>query len=587
VPRSGIGFLNKLTGNDDLVIRASISLRSFTVPYQYFWNNASNYGSFFYQFGTVMPTCAAAPCAAGTYIPGSVSLGQPLPAFLTTPASYQAVSPASQFTFNNGQFNNGINGFGRGIGQPYTLSWTVGIQRRFGASRALEVRYSANSTKNQWISYNLNEVNIFENGFLQEFTNAQNNYNVCVANAAACVAAAGDPVGSTNRYFSNLGLPGQVSVPILTGAFTGSTTGSQTQANFRGSGNNFVTLLNTGQAGAMANTLSGNSATPYFCNLVGSSFGPCLTNAGYTGAGAGFDINFFQANPFGARIPVTMMNDDGYSNYNSLQVDFRQQLWHGLQFDANYTWGHTLGVSTPNDWTGSFTQFTLRDLRNSYGPTLFDIRHTVHVAATYDLPFGKGRAFANSSNWLDKIAGGWNVGTIMTYQTGLPSRINSGYLTFNNLADSGINLTGITRKQLQNAIGVFRFPGTNRVSLIDPQLLTTSVNASGVTTFTSANLAMLTPNTTPGVFAPPLYIYGPHGFFDDISISKTIPVTERWRFSLQALFINAFNHPVFGQGQTPLQGINVRSSNFGTAAGPTNNPDGFGRQIEFRLNINF
>ncbi|MGH9815345.1 MAG: TonB-dependent receptor, partial [Candidatus Acidiferrales bacterium] len=317
-------------------------------------------------------------------------------------------------------------------------------------------------------------------------------------------------------------------------------------------------------------------------------FTPCATNAGFVGPGAGFPINFFQANPYGARIPVTMMNDDGYSNYNSLQIDFRQQLWHGLQFDANYTWSHTLGVSTPNDWTGAFTQFTLRDLKHSYGPTLFDLRHVVHVGATYDLPFGRGKQLlSGSSRAVDHIVGGWTVGTIMTYQTGFPVRLSTGFQTFNNLADSGVNLNGISREQLQNAVGVFRFPGTNRVSLINPNLLNTSTNASGAVIFNSADTSLLTPHTTPGQFAPPLYIFGPHGFYDDISISKSFVITERWRFSLQTLLINAFNHPVFGQ--TTNWGIptNIRGSNFATVNSQTNDPGGFGRQIEFRLNIHF
>jgi hypothetical protein len=578
VPRFGNGFLGRLTGNDDLVIRASISLRSFTVPYQYFWNNASNYGGFFYQFATLQPTCSATPCPTGSYGPGSVSLGQTFPAYLTSPASYQAVAPASQFTFTNGQFNNGINGFADDISQPYTLGWTVGIQRKFGPSRALEIRYSANTTKNQWISYNLNEVNVFENGFLQEFNNARNNLAI------------------NGNSFANLNpTGGTVPVPILTAAFTGSQTGSQTNSNF--ASGTFINLLNTGAVGSFANTLSGVSGTPYFCNLVGTAFAPCVNNVNYRGpdgilgtpddAGGGFPINFFQANPYGARIPVTMMNDDGYSNYNSLQIDFRQQLWHGLQFDANYTWSHTLGVSTPNDWTGSFTQFTLRDLKHSYGPTLFDLRHVMHVAATYDLPFGKGKQFANQGGVLDKIVGGWTVGTIMTYQTGFPFRVNGGYLTFNNLADGGVILNGVSASELQSAVGVFRFPGTPRVSLIDPQYLNTSTSASGQTIFNSANLSLISANTTPGEFAPPLYLNGPHGFYDDISISKEIPITERWRFSLQALFINAFNHPVFGQTTNAGVGGNIRGSNWATAGGPTNNPDGFGRQIEFRLNISF
>jgi hypothetical protein len=320
---------------------------------------------------------------------------------------------------------------------------------------------------------------------------------------------------------------------------------------------------------------------------VGASFTPCATNIGYVGAGAGFPINFFQVNPYGARIPVTMMNDDGYSNYHSLQIDFRQQLWHGLQFDANYTWSHTLGVSTPNDWTGSFTQFTLRDLKQSYGPTLFDLRHVTHISATYDLPFGKGRAFANQGGIVDKLVGGWNIGTIVTYQTGFPFRLSNGYLTFNNLADGGLILNGITRDQLQDAVGVYRFSNTPRVSLINPTFLNMTTNASGQVVFTSANQTFLQPSTTPGVIQPPIYLFGPHGFFDDISITKNVPVTERVRVNLQALLINAFNHPVFGQGQGANAGVAIRSTNFGTTNSVTSNQGGFGRQIELRLNIAF
>jgi hypothetical protein len=104
-----------------------------------------------------------------------------------------------------------------------------------------------------------------------------------------------------------------------------------------------------------------------------------------------------------------------------------------------------------------------------------------------------------------------------------------------------------------------------------------------------ANPAFITANTTPGTISPPLYLYGPHGFYDDISISKQIPITERWRFTFQSELLNAFNHPVFGQRTTPV-GSNIRSSSWFTG-GPTNSSQGgdsrFGRQIEFRANISF
>ena len=54
----------------------------------------------------------------------------------------------------------------------------------------------------------MNEVNVFENGFLQEFKNAQNNLAM---NMAAGV-----------NSFQNLGRPGQVTLPIFDGFATDS-----------------------------------------------------------------------------------------------------------------------------------------------------------------------------------------------------------------------------------------------------------------------------------------------------------------------------------------------------------------------------
>ena len=55
------------------------------------------------------------------------------------------------------------------IRNPYVEEWNFGIQRELGHSSALEVRYVGNMAMHAWLSYDLNEVNIFENGFLQEF----------------------------------------------------------------------------------------------------------------------------------------------------------------------------------------------------------------------------------------------------------------------------------------------------------------------------------------------------------------------------------------------------------------------------------
>lgn len=581
-PRMESGILHRMLGQDTTVIRGGYQLRKFTIPYQYFWDNASNFGTFFYQFGTITSNSTPAP---GNFTPGSLSLGQALPPLALSPPSYQASAPVSQFTFIGG--SPGVNGIKQNIGQPYTESWNFGIQRRLGPETVLEVRYVGNRTLHQWINLNTNEVNIFENGFLQEFKNAQSNLNICTNNAAACKAAqatAGvSAANQTAANFANWGLPGQVALPIMTAAFTGSTTGAQTSNQFRSS--TFVPFLTNGAAGSFASRLATNGAAPFLCNMVGSAaFTPCSTNAGLNVAGAGFPINFWQANPYAARGTSAgntgLMTDAGYSSYNALQVDFRQHNFHGMQFDANYTFGKTLGIlpgGSGNDWTGAFTGFTLRNLRDSYVPAAFDARHVVHVNATADLPFGKGKRWANSNAVLDRIVGGWNLGSIVTWQSGFPFRVLGAFSTFNNVADGGVMLNNVTRQQLQDSVGVYRVPGATFVSLINPTYMTINGTSNA-----GANSKFITPNITPGVFQPPVWLYGPHGFYQDIMITKNVPLTERFHLNLQSEFLNAWNHPVFGQGTNPI-GNNILSSSWGTTTGSSVSP----RNIELRANFTF
>ncbi len=582
-PKKEGGILGSLLGDESTVIRAGYSLRRFTIPYQYVWNYASTCGSFYYQNFALNASNAS---GTGNFAPGSLALGDTLPPFAITPSSFQKVAPESQFTFTAGAGNScGINvtGIQPDISQPYIQSWTFGIQRKLGNSRVLEIRYNGNRGLKEWIALNTNEVNIFENGFLQEFKNAQANLQINAAN------------GIKNSFAYN-GLPGQSQLPIMSAAFNGASTAN-------GFGNStFITYLNTGAAGSFAGRLtSAAGAAPYFCNLVGAAFTPCATNLGYTGAGAGYPINFFQANPYAARTgssagATAYMSDSGYSDYNALQADFRQQAWHGMQFDANYTWSKSLGLlagGSGNDWLGNFTTFSLRNLRSSYMPTSYDVHHVVHINATADLPFGRGKAFVNSSGALDRIVGGWTVGTIATIQSGFPFRITGGYSTYNTSADSGVVLlNGTTPGQLQSAVGVHRIPGATFVTLLDPKYLAVN-NPACLQQWTSScsisglNTQYVNSNTTPGTYNQGLILYGPGGFYQDVSITKSVPIKERLQFRLQGVFLNAWNHPVFGNGVSPVSG-NPRTFT-STVSGATSSPvSNIGaRQIELRANFIF
>jgi hypothetical protein len=546
-PAIGIAWSpdSKLLGQGKTVIRAGYSLRHYTEGAQNIWAYASNAGQFFFQSGQLTPNTAV---ATGNFQPGSLTYGDPLPPYQLTPATYSPVVPATNL-FAASTFR-GLNPH---IGQPYVEQWNLGIQRELGSLSALEVRYVGNLSLHQWLAYNINETNIFENGFLQEFTNAQNNLKINQSNGK----------GNT---FANNGLPGQVPLPIFAAAF-GSATSNYTNGTF-------ITNLTTGAAGALANGLANNAT--FYCNLVGTAnfSAPCISRGVTNAPGGGYPINFFNVNPYATGRNVFYLDAAGHTNYHGLQVEFRQRAAHGAQFNVNYTWAHSLGIATQNgiQGEGNNIYYTARNFRLNYGPSLFDIRHVVHASGTYDLPFGKNKRFANRGGALDQVVGGWTLGTIITIQSGTPAILGGGYNTVNN-TDAGILFTGATAADLQSSVGVYR-SGNPWVQTVDPKFIASNG---------SANATYLGPANQPGVWGYRPTIYGPSWYNIDLSINKGVSITERVRFVLQAQFLNATNHPTFALPSIASGFLSVQSLSFlQSTSGPTGP-----RVVELRANIEF
>ena len=143
---------------------------------------------------------------------------------------------------------------------PYVQTWNLGIQRQVTRSTLVEVRYVGNKTTHKWREYTLQEVNIFENGFLQEFKNAQNNLAISQATSVSS--------------FQNRGLPGQVALPIFEAAFGASGSQPVLAAGSSWTSGTFVNNLIQGQAGTLAATLQGRSSPTYYCRMIGAQLRP-------------------------------------------------------------------------------------------------------------------------------------------------------------------------------------------------------------------------------------------------------------------------------------------------------------------------
>jgi Carboxypeptidase regulatory-like domain/TonB dependent receptor len=135
---------------------------------------------------------------------------------------------------------------------------------------------------------------------------------------------------------------------------------------------------------------------------------------------------------------IRYTNSNAMMNYNALQATFRQRLWHGLQYTANYTFSRAMTNSTgfygvPSVTVASAYAENVYNLHNEYGPTGQDVRHGLNWNMVYALPLGRGRMFGGAMPlFLDEIVGGWQVGMTGVAYSGFPVNISAQNNSFVN-----------------------------------------------------------------------------------------------------------------------------------------------------------
>lgn len=435
-----------------------------------------------------------------------------------------------------------VNMFSPDLGIPIVQNWSIGIQREITPDTVVEVRYIGNHGTGLWRQVNLNEVNIFENGFLQEFRNAQINL---AANGGTSFA------------------PGPMPLPIFTAAFAGLSAGS----GF--SNSTFITQLNNNVPGAMANSMANSSV--YLPRIQ-----------------AAFPLNFFTVNPH-ASGGAFLMTNASHSTYNAMTVEVRRRMSHGLQLNANYTWGKAL-TNYYGDSSASFAGFsTYRNPGRDKGPSPWDLRHTFKGQFLYDLPFGPGQRWSSANGIINRLIEGWTFSGIVRVQSGRIFQLQSGQGGTFNQNDPGVTLIGITPNELQEMLKVRTGNGQVQYfpdSLIDSngQANPNFIRACGDNGTTS----------DAGQFCHRLFFYGPAFIRTDLNVAKRFRITEQVNFVLRAEFLNAFNNINFfypGSETTSVPFASVTSSTFGRITNAyrdsSTTDDNGGRIIQLVLRINF
>ena len=109
-------------------------------------------------------------------------------------------------------------------------------------------------------------------------------------------------------------------------------------------------------------------------------------------------------------------------------------------FNVNYTWSHMLSNQDSSGWgslQGATPYQRSYDALANYGNSNFDIRHMFKAHASYDLPLGRNRKFANNSKALDYAIGGWTLFGDFIKQGGSPftpyMQTNNSYALSSNM----------------------------------------------------------------------------------------------------------------------------------------------------------
>ena len=286
--------------------------------------------------------------------------------------------------------------------------------------------------------------------------------------------------------------------------------------------------------------------------------------------------------PGGNLSGVGLVQSEGVSNYNGLQIAFQRRFTRGLAFDANYTWSKALSDNTGFSQEGSQEGFSDADptrLRQiEYGIAENDIQNRFALSLNYQFQYGK------SWTGLAKEAlTGWEVNTITVWQSGKPFTIlnnggnagpgNNDTTTYINPANGQSVTESYGDRAVPNNGGGRDRPNT----LFDPR-----GNKSKAEFF---NISAFAPQPTGEVGNTPRNsLFGPDFRHVDLSLFKNFAVTERVNLQFRAEAYNVSNTPSFifplGDGSTELG-----STNFGMVS--NFDPNYTPRLYQFALKAQF
>lgn len=214
---------------------------------------------------------------------------------------------------------------------------------------------------------------------------------------------------------------------------------------------------------------------------------------------------------------ATTLHEPAYTSaYDSLQAQLDRRFRNGFSFGLAYTWSKAIGYGANNDSGLFFNSVDMIDRNRSL--LNFDRPHNLRISSVYELPFGRGKAWAKSGVGA-AILGGWQANGIFSAYSGTPFTVTS--------SATSLNAPGNDQVADQVLPDVATLGGTGPgESWFDPRAFRPITTAR----YGNAGLNILR---------------GPGLVNVDLGLFRNFPITERFQLQFRAEAFNATNTPHF------------------------------------------
>lgn len=409
-PEPSGGFLQRITGNNKMVIRAG-----FGMYYSNFGPELATHYSNNGEFG--LATTLSNPAATETIqcAPRVTSMNV-IPTTDNCGTTVMIPAPASNFPV---VYPLGIEAIADGIDQsmktPYSYAMDLSIERQLPGNMTLDVAYVGH-LGHRLLGYDdvAAPMDLTDpKSKIDYFTAATQLSKLWRANTPE--SSIDSAIGPTAAYWQDLMAP-QASYTLCS---TGGTTTDLNQAVYD--------VFGPG-CGSLYNETSGL----YLLDVAGFPTAPI------TGTNSFYD---------GQYSSLWDWRSIGWSNYHSLQVGLHKQMSHGILFGLNYTYSHSNDIASESERGLHYLTDSIINPwapQQMYGSSDFDLRHQINGYWVAQLPFGQGRRFGNNANgWQNALIGGWQISGTTRWTTGFPVSVFQGYVWPTNWDEMGwSDLTG-------------------------------------------------------------------------------------------------------------------------------------------------